>query len=331
MAYLDHLLKARNARLLAGHRIIKGPRRQHVIHRVIDMMDDWRLSPWEHEGATRAGLRSALCEQGNGWGPSDAEAAALIEAALKDMGKTVRPTWLQGQREAVTPRENCLGCGNPLGADELERRDRLCSEQCRRSVAEYSAGLHQLANRRVYSRSWYLLAKSTAPERPCEICEKGYRSPFPQQKFCSYECSGEAQRNPKRHLQCAHCHGAFVSHQATGKAQRYCSKACRLAAWEMSEYRCEVCDCQFEARNQARFCGQKCRNVHANEERKRTAPHVDCVICGNAFQSHRGASTCSHSCRAQLKVRNMRKTSAEVIVLRPLSARVFDSIFRKAA
>ncbi|TDK38612.1 hypothetical protein E2F50_00150 [Rhizobium deserti] len=242
MVYLDHLLKARNAALMSGGKIIKGQRRQHVVERIMDTLDDWRSSPWEHEGSTRAGLRAALCQLGNGWNESDHEAAALLGTALKKLGKADRPTWIEGQPEYLLPRENCIRCGDALDEETIESRGRFCSDICRQSAAQFNTGIHQLANRRAYIRTWYVVAKAAAPERPCQMCGKGYRSAFEEQKFCSYSCSCAAQRNPERRRQCAHCQKAFVIRQTAGKTQRHCSRECRLAAWEMTDFRCEVCD-----------------------------------------------------------------------------------------
>ncbi|CUX15440.1 MULTISPECIES: hypothetical protein [Agrobacterium] len=334
MAYLDNYVKARNASLREQHSLLRGRKRQHVIQEVMDVLDDWRLSRWQHEGEARAGVRSALCMSGHGWQSSDTEAATIIDTALRRLGSGDRPTWIEGQNEYRDLRIACADCGNRLSALRLAGGELFCSPLCEENAARYRPQIARYAKRLAYSKAWYTVWKATAPERCCEGCGAKYRSPFPGQHFCSYDCAHKAQRNPERHRQCSHCEKPFVCRQSRGRKQKYCSVECRIAAWGVQQYECSVCSNPFEAKHPAHCCSQKCRNKHANEERKRNAPEVPCEICGSVFKSHRGASTCSRSCRSELRSRTIaaKQVSAFILIFpQPLTAVVFDGWFRRAA
>jgi predicted nucleic acid-binding Zn ribbon protein len=331
MVYLAHF----NRKPPAQKAIIRGQRRQHVIGRIIDILDDYRLSKFENEGAIRAALRSALCLQGHGWRPSDEESETLLATAFRKMGAK-RPTWIEGQPEYITPRENCIRCGDALDDETMEKRGRFCSDVCRGSAAVYREAIDRYASRQVYSRSWYVVAQASAPERPCTMCGKAYRSAFPQQKFCSYDCSHAADRNPARRRQCARCNAAFVDHQCGSRPQRFCSTECRLAAWKPSSFTCCECGTEFEARHAARFCGAKCRNTSNYRREMESSPIAACAVCGDEFQSVRGARFCGKVCKRTsqantLRDRATKRKVADMLPFGALSAAVFDQEFAMAA
>ncbi|OWK20076.1 hypothetical protein AJ88_33085 [Mesorhizobium amorphae CCBAU 01583] len=68
-------LSFRAKKKLAKHPIFGADKRKHVVNQMMDVMADWRLSPFEFEGSCRAGLRSALCLAGHSWQRADDEAA----------------------------------------------------------------------------------------------------------------------------------------------------------------------------------------------------------------------------------------------------------------
>ena len=41
-------------------RVFTGEARRHMVGKVIDVLRDWRFSPFEHEGPARAGIRTGL-------------------------------------------------------------------------------------------------------------------------------------------------------------------------------------------------------------------------------------------------------------------------------
>lgn len=334
MAYLDHYVKARNASLREHHSLLRGRKRQHVIQEVMDALDDWRLSRWQHEGETRAGIRSALCMSGHAWQTSDTEAATIIDTALRRLGIEDRPSWIEGQNEYRDLRVACADCGNRLSPLRLASGELFCSSLCEDNAARYRPQIARYARRLAYSKAWYSVWKATAPERCCDGCGAAYRSPFPGQHFCSHDCAHNAQRNPERHRRCAHCKRPFVCHQSGSRRQRYCSVDCRTAAWGVQQYECSVCSRTFEAKHPAHCCSQKCRNRHANEERKRNAPEASCQICGAVFRSPRGASTCSRPCRVELRGFTLAATRTASLVIpfqQRLTAAVFDGWFTRAA
>ncbi|MCD7108758.1 hypothetical protein LRX75_06850 [Rhizobium sp. DKSPLA3] len=228
--------------------ILRGERRKSVISKIIDILDDFRLSKFENEGAIRAGVRSALCLSGNGWQPSDSEAAALLSAAFTKMGAK-RSSWLEGQREFTEATENCIRCGILLDQDTITARDRFCSDLCRDSARLYREGLEGAINRKVYARSWYVALQKKAPARSCSFCSTEYHSSFAEQKYCSYDCSHAAQRDPARHRECQHCGTGFRQKQLGSRPQRYCSVECRKADWKAEEYSCCICSTSFLAKH----------------------------------------------------------------------------------
>src|SRR5690606_19838121 len=87
----------------------------------------------------RSGVRSALCLDGVSWPRADLEAELVVNAALHQIGATIRPTWQQGQPEYAGSYDNCIHCGNDLDVDQIAHHDRFCSVECVRSHRQTSA------------------------------------------------------------------------------------------------------------------------------------------------------------------------------------------------
>lgn len=253
-------------------KIIEGKKREKLISQLFDIMEDWRLSHFEHEGTARAAIRSALCLNGHAWQMSDDEADSLVQAALKKMG-AVRPSWYDGQPERTLGKDRCQSylCGAVLSEDDIAAGAKFCSSSCGEFVAVHRQGIARRHEREVYVSGWYQTWKIVAAsERKCEsvACGKVYRSPWQQQKFCSPACAADAQRNQLRRRTCERpgCEEVFVDHQSAGRRQRYCSISCKEAGRPMVKLNCLECNTPFEARKTTgratpRYCSDDCRKL----------------------------------------------------------------------
>jgi hypothetical protein len=293
MAYLDHLLKARNARLLSGGKILKGERRQHVVQKAMDLLDDWRVSPWENEGAARHGLRSALCVLGHGWSPADEEAAGVILAALKRLGRSERPSWLEGQPHYLDSYDQCSWCKAPLDDLQVARSERFCSTVCAQAA---------------FSRRDYLThANADAMGRQ------------------AYRILQQAKTKPRT---CQHC-GVTYHAIREGSDQKVCSTRCRDASMRMiPDRQCLNCGCCFRPEKMARMhCSPKCAAEH-----RFAAARIEksCACCGVPFAAKIStAMFCSNACKK--KRWKARRKTADILQFKPLTPRVFDVLFKRAA
>lgn len=244
--------------------IWKGSKRRHRVDVVMDLLRDWRMSPFEHEGATRAGIRSALCLDGHGWARSDMTAAEVIAEALHRMGAE-RPTWDQGQREYSLARDTCLRCGGTIPEEFQvgERRQGFCSDICARAMISER-------NLRVMSRETqaYQDAQDTirrAGHKPiaCEACGKTFRPLFADGKFCSRVCSSDNQRMVSERV-CLHCDKQFTPTTVYGGRGLFCSIACKQAHGSTVAIKknCLVCGSTFTAKTKiAETCGKLCQRL----------------------------------------------------------------------
>lgn len=207
--------------------IFRGEKRRHVIDEAMDLMRDWRYSHFEFEGATRAGIRAALCLQGYGWHRSDQQTSEIVAEALSLLGAK-RPTWNEGQPEYTTPRENCQQCRGPLDDTQIAHADRFCSAECAkiaitRRIFEGSSKTDQ-----AYIRAYRVIWISRKPTLICEQCGKAFkqRGENGTAKFCSETCyyTNIKQRAPTISGECLYCESAFV---AKHPKAAYCSKTCK--------------------------------------------------------------------------------------------------------
>lgn len=205
--------------------LFRGDKRKHVVSEIMDMLRDWRLSPFEHEAATTQALRSGLCLKGHGWPLSDMEASALVAEAFFLLGPE-RPSWEAGQPDYVEPRENCRWCRRPVGP----YRSGLCSAHCATMWImhrEYQDDARTDAMRRKATK---LLSKERHAPRACKHCGTSFRpwSSAVEASFCSKPCmyawrdSEAAARHEKT---CDWCGGAF---RAKTAAARFCKPLCQL-------------------------------------------------------------------------------------------------------
>lgn len=277
--------------------IYKGDKRKHVIDLVMDGLRDWRSSCFENEAYIRAGLRSALCLKGHSWPDADAEAKALISAALTYLGYC-RPPWIEGQPEFVIARENCVACGLDL-PEALAvggRESQFCSIGCAKSYLRYrdSATAREQGNRAYWSATsvitrlgnalktcqhcnseFYPLnddgvfcskrcfteARSFLQEKPCKKCGQIFKPRNSNSVYCSHKCSSD-EKFITDEIECMACGKAFRAHLRDPNARKkYCSQACAYGHRKQLEIKhtCEFCAGSFVASSQkAKYCCNAC-------------------------------------------------------------------------
>lgn len=303
MVYLDKFVKARTARIMASGKVIRGERRQHVIQKTIDLLDDWRLSPWENEAAGRTGIRSALCVLGHEWETADLEAASVVQAAFSKLGKSERPSWQEGQRGYTIGLDHCKRCHAMLTGEQVERGFRFCGASCSRLALLAPDYEHGWWNDAVGRHAYDLIRKSRTKPRDCAQCGNEFRvnAEAKENRFCSKRCRNESMKTRKMRA-CEHCATPFLPSQ---DINRFCSMRCSSAAGKRKQFErvCEVCATGFASSSRhAMYCCQAC-NAKAHYHRKKNA--------AGASRRKRGMGL--------------------IVSLRPLSARAFDSIFKMAA
>lgn len=295
-------------------RVFTGEKRKSAAARVMDVLRDWRSTPFEHEAAVRAGIRASLCLQKHPWQVADNEAAALVEEALHLLGAK-RPTWLQGQPQYTIPVESCQNCGGPLDADDTANHRRFCSPECTAAAKQYRADWHAKIEAIARSVAWYTVSKEKQPERECEVCRKLYRPGtldyMRNTDTCSPECARQlvARRQPER--ECAGCGTRFKPVVGHGKFHSVeCREAYRnrtriAATAEKNAPRpCDQCGKQFTpSRADARFCGERCnwqwQNAKAKAQRREANAPRPCANpeCNEVFEPETArAKYCDRRC-----------------------------------
>ncbi|PZU76076.1 MAG: hypothetical protein DI546_07990 [Rhizobium sp.] len=299
MAYLDSYLTARKERLLKGKpkkpaQIIKGPRRQAVINEVMDRLGDWRMSPFENQGALHAGLRSAFCISGNTWLASEIEAASIVGESLRMIGAEY-PTWDQGQPEHTIPDEQCKKCGGPMPEDAREglRRYRFCSNECSRAALVFRTYENGWRNSTLAWSAYRMVLKTKTAPRECPVCKSTFS----------------------------------VVRQLSDAV--YCSKACyNVGRLKRAMIQCECCEKPFQpARDSSKFCSVECKNAAVSMK----AYDKECACCGEAFTAKsKKALFCSSSCKRKGKP-VPRHNVIPFVPMHMLTTSIFDGWFRRAA
>ncbi|MER8389431.1 hypothetical protein NKH14_28760 [Mesorhizobium sp. M1380] len=284
----------RATKKLASHPIFGTDKRKHIISQMMDVMADWRMSPFEFEGACRSGLRSALCLDGYSWQRADDEAASIIETCLKGHR---RPTWLQGQPEGAD-RENCLGCGQLLDtSDRQMRRVSWCSDLCRLATKIRREEGDKYRGDRVTQRAFYLHRKQKRGKRPCDLCGEFFAPSEDGARFCSPRCAQRARPDRIEERTCEVCNAAFRPRDRL-KAGKYCSKQCADIGKATSRppRPCDHCNEIYKPHKiTQRWCSLTCRS--AGMKATTLAPRI-CDQCRETFQPARPkAKFCSAKCR----------------------------------
>lgn len=268
--------------------IFTGKARAAKVDTVLDVMRDWRLSPFELEGPTVAGIRSGLCLAGHAWRRADAEAAALVGEALRVMGAQ-RPSWEKGQPEYVIAREDCANCRGPLDAEAIARHDRFCCTECRTVMKQYRNQRYWFAAREASRHASYIARKEGAPPRPCDWCGRAFKPAHARTEVCSIECKNAREKARQAERACGNCGQRFQPSNARGM---YCSRSCNIAAQatrdkamrldRLEPRNCLECGEVFEPRTfRARLCSKACkdRGYHRRKAEAKAASPFICEEC----------------------------------------------------
>lgn len=288
-------------------RIFTGEARRHMVDKVLDVLRDWRQSPFEHEGPTRAGIRAGLCLEGHGWQQADNEAEALVAESLHRMGAK-RPNWEEGQPWHTIGRDNCMNCRGPLDDEDIANHRRFCCDECATAARRSNEQLFQRAMRLSYHSAYYVATKEALPEKDCEWCGILYKPAQLEQRFCSKSCAqnvvwGDRKVKPKP---CLHCGNLFKGVQVE---QKFCSNACRVgyvaehgSLARLPEQHCGYCKAIFRPKNAgAKYCSRDCAlQVRYAAQRAATAAKKvpkPCGWCGQEFQPNSArAMFCCKDC-----------------------------------
>lgn len=214
-------------------RVIDGDKRKHVVGKVVEQLEGWTSTPFEHEGSTRAGLRSGLCLNGLRWPLADLVAADLVASALREMGAQ-RPSFEQGQPEYVHELIYCAHCSRELGEDDVSanRARRYCSVECAKAAMAKQSMRHREKNDKFKRSAQAIVYQAKIAERTCVECGGSFRpqSEGKAQKFCSQRCAGASNQKAMAAqgvpCVCTFCGGAYM---AGNHKSRHCSTACYKA------------------------------------------------------------------------------------------------------
>jgi predicted nucleic acid-binding Zn ribbon protein len=300
---------------LAGKPILKADARKAIVGRVVRLMKDWQLSPFEHEGNCCHGLRSRMCLDGHSWRRSNAEAAAIVGDAIKVLGYR-RPTWEEGQRDAVNGTDYCSWCHGRLDEETTSRKQMFCSAECatmavthrQRKSTEYEGAVLRSARR--------LITKSKAPSKPCRYCGDTFQSDREDAEFCSNRCASRWQKGDLL-LKDITCEGCGAVTKPANRGQKFCSLTCRSTTlWNRERERlasvvkqCQGCGSDFSPTSETSlFCSKRCGNLMRNRaylerhRKPRAVHHFNCQCCGEGFSTHiPWAKFCSATCGSMVK------------------------------
>ncbi|WP_275789117.1 hypothetical protein [Pararhizobium gei] len=247
--------------------VFKGAPRKRLVADIVNMVRDYRRTPYEHEGSIQAGIRSALCLAGERWPVADDEARGLLAAAFKKTG-VKRPGWWEGQAEYTAPREVCHWCFIELPEDlrRSGKRSAYCSMECvNRAIAKRVEGPKGQGDP-VYKACHAAISRLRAKPRDCEHCKKPFRSDRSYQRLCSKACR-DAARTTVEERCCEHCSTVFRPHVSKKSedagAGKFCSSACRWAYERKNpptyECACVLCSTPFTGeRKNAIYCSNRC-------------------------------------------------------------------------
>lgn len=287
---------------LAGRKgsppVLKSGRRDHLIHRVIDLMKDWTLSQFEHEAPAKQGLRQALCLEGIRWARADLAACDVVDEAIRRIGAK-RPNWIEGQLYYSTSPDFCSWCLGPIDGDH-SRAQRFCSTVCASAALEHRAGSDLRYTDAVQRSAKRLIAREAAEPQHCAYCDRIFRTDAPGQRYCSNACASRDQKGDRllSEIACAACGMIF---RPPNRKQRYCSVKCarpaivaaRAAELSGEVRTCACCGARFTPKDpRAIYCSAKCsvtmgRRAYAARKKAERQPRlVRCEWCGEVFGTH---------------------------------------------
>lgn len=260
--------------------LIRTAQREALIVLVTRFMSQWRSSPWEMEGPARYQMRSHFIRLGHGWALSDLEAAKIIETALRKMGHQQRPSWEDGQPEALRIDGICLQCGAEVrGSPGRAATAFFCHPVPDRSPCEERYNSHRdvvfKASQTAAAQALYKQAfLATLPAVDCGNCGKSFRPKNLGQKFCCHECATEAATEIQPRA-CVCCGTMFKPVNNSGPG-RYCSPECSAKGRTTSSMvPCGECQTPFKVHKSRpkRFCGVTCYRA---SESKAKASAIRC-------------------------------------------------------
>lgn len=271
--------------------IIKGQKRNDVTECAIDLLRQWRSSPFENEGQTIAGLRSSFCLMGYGWQHAHHEASTIVASAITILGYA-RPTWVQGQPDYVEARDTCSWCEGAM-PDDLAgiHRAKFCSSVCATSAIAHRHTHEGDKLRVVYETARQTIERSKNPKRNCEHCERAFRPIFDNGRFCSHRCATSASKELKP-INCQSCGKKF---EPRNQHNKFCSKECASNDRVIHADRpCKQCGIHFKPPTGTSFyCSKTC----TDEAKRGARVQTECVVCGDEFVARlKGAKFCSTRC-----------------------------------
>lgn len=172
------------------------------------------------------------------------------------------------RRAAAKPehRITCCNCGQHFTSKWAHAK--YCSLECER---EYVRNKRIEANRRIL------------PEVRCATCNSVIYPAKPNQKYCSSECNPHEGGKPRW---CQECGASLV-----GTERRVvCSRECELrrgarkarelfvSRRTLIQKRCPICQKDFPARPNAKYCGERCRKRQAKRAKKTLTHKQRCYL-----------------------------------------------------
>jgi len=178
-------------------------------------------TPWGHEGAVRALIRSQLCLAGSQWVAADRAARRLVRLGRAHNKVGTPVGWDLNYLPTIDgdPRwRECWICGQTFCA--AREKHVFCGPACR------ERGRRIEREQLVYTR--------------CGLCNEPIEHPTPRRRYCSQRCMNavwQARRSERRaaerHLwafkDCVIC-GVRFEVGARRADQKYCSRACNQRA-----------------------------------------------------------------------------------------------------
>ncbi|WGG58253.1 hypothetical protein [Brucella intermedia] len=303
--------------------IYRGDARQSMVNRVMDTLTDWRLSRFEREGPVVAGLRSALCLEGYPFAQAEREAESLVSTAFTKLGYA-RPSYEEGQREYVTPRENCAWC-DMLIPEEFFREDRpinYCSDICAKAALQWRDFKGRYRDSIAYRAAYDTIRRSQYSTRNCETCGTSFRPHNEDGKYCSIKCR-HIGLTKYSHRPCQLCGKDF---RPSRPNHIYCSMKCVSESQKITVKRlCLHCGMDFETTpsEDQKYCSVKCKHAGGYTTRY----EIVCEWCGkSATVKLPYARCCGHTCATTLSgIRSGKKYPKR------LAPPVFDYFFKQAA
>ena len=154
--------------------------------------------------------------------------------------------------------------------------------------------------------------------RKCVVCEKEFETYKNAQKCCSDQCR-EARAKVKYELNyysnekliCLNCNKTFIGN----KHNKFCSSECRGEHTKNNldkpfKLKCAQCGGMFSsAKDDAKFCSNKCRRRNRYENKKIKGI---CVVCGNEFEtSYKEQKSCSVKCEGQRRRQDAKERNTD--------------------